>query len=90
MWERRMTQLETAIFGWPTPGGTTGGLIGEHAKLKAKVEIHEASLLQARTVVTAARWAILAAAGLVTITGADAIASWVAAGIKALAAVVKV
>jgi hypothetical protein len=47
-------------------------------------------LLQARTVVTAARWAILAAAGLVTITGADAIASWVAAGIKALAAVVKV
>jgi hypothetical protein len=83
--EHRVTRLETAVFGWTG----ANGLMGDRAKDRARLDAIEASILQVRTVVRAARWVILSAAALLTVIGSDAIAGWLAALIKAAGLVLK-
>ncbi len=85
--ERRVTRLEAAVFGWTESG--QGGLIEARTSDRKRLDAIEASLLQARTVIRAARWVILGAAALVTASNADSLASGLAAGLRVLAASIK-
>jgi len=87
MSERRLTTLETAVFGWPPTG--EGGLIHARAKDKQRLESIEQSFLQARTIVRASRWLLLAMAALLTATNANGIAGTLAATLKAAASLAK-
>ena len=83
--EHRVTRLETAVFGWTG----SNGLMGDRQKTSARLDAIEASILQVRTVIRAARWAILSAAALLTVGGSDTIAGWITALVKAAAGVIK-
>lgn len=85
--ERRVTRLEAAVFGWTESGA--GGLIEARASDRKRLEVVEQSLLQARTVIRAARWMILGAAALVTASNADSLAGGLAAALRVLAASIK-
>lgn len=83
--EHRVTRLETAVFGWTGENG----LMGDRAKDRARLDAIEASILQVRTVIRAARWLILSAVALLTVTGSDSISGWIATLLKAAGAVLK-
>lgn len=83
----RIMRLETAVFGWTDAADS--GLLGKQGKDSKRIEALEQSLLQVRTIVRAARWLILSAAAAIAVTGSDHMASWLATGIRALAAVLK-
>lgn len=81
----RLTRVEMALFGWDGQSG----LMGSTAADKKRLDAIEQSLTQVRTIVKAARWAILAASGAVPIVASDYLASGLATGLRALAAVIK-
>lgn len=83
--EHRLVRLETAVFGWT--GGN--GLMGDRQKDRARLDAIEASILQARTLVRAARWLCLGLVTLGTLAGSDQIATWLATGIRAIGAALK-